>query len=167
MGLSLSLWWRLEMGLGPILERHNAFQWDQFDALDAAAARCVHSLKLMLSTLWWHFVNKQECIPVGYMLESASRGGCLPGPGGGLPGRGVSAWSQGGSAWSGGWCLPGPGGVSAWSQGGLPGPGGGVCQVPGGWCLPGPGGVCLVRGVLASQHALRQAPFPLWTDRHL
>ena len=55
------------------------------------------------------------------MLESASRGGCLPGPGGG------------------GWCLPGPRGVSAWFPGGLPGPGG-VCLVPGG-CLPGPRGV--------------------------
>ena len=34
------------MGLEPILERHNAFQWDQFDAPDAAdaGARCVHSL---------------------------------------------------------------------------------------------------------------------------
>ena len=51
------------------------------------------------------------------MLESASRGGGLPGPG-------VSAWSGGVSAWSGG-------GVSAWSGGwgGLPCPGG-VCLVP-------------------------------------
>ena len=32
------------MGLGPILERHNAFQWDQFDAAaDAAAWRSVCS----------------------------------------------------------------------------------------------------------------------------
>ena len=29
-----SQWWRVGMGLGPILERHNVFQWD----LAAAAA---------------------------------------------------------------------------------------------------------------------------------
>ena len=35
------------MGLGPILERHNAFQWDLATAADAdtaAAARCGYSL---------------------------------------------------------------------------------------------------------------------------
>ena len=37
---ALQFWrlgWRMGMGLGPILERHNAFQWDLAAAVDAAA----------------------------------------------------------------------------------------------------------------------------------
>ena len=66
-----------------------------------------------------------------YMLESASRGGCLPGLGGG----GVCLVPGGVSAWFGG-CLPGPGGLPG--LGGLPG--------QGGWCLPGPGGSAYSQG---------------------
>ena len=134
---------------------------------------------------------KQEYIPVGCVPAARSRpyaGVCFPGGGVCLV-QGGSAWSRGdlpgprGSAWSRGVCLVLGGvclvlgGGSAWSWRGLPGPRGGlpglggstwswgICLVQGGFHLvpgglPGPGG-------LASQHALRQTPSPLWTDTHL
>ena len=92
------------------------------------------------------FNVKQECIPVGCVPAAHWPTVCwrlLPG--------GVSA--------PGGWC--------AWSGGGgggVPGPGG-VCLVLGRGGVPGPGGgVCSPEGGLASQHALRQTPSPLWTE---
>ena len=86
--------------------------------------------------------KKQECIPVG-CVPAARRpyaGVCFPG--------GCLLWEgllRG---------VPGPGGClvlgGVWSQGGVWSWGDGS----------GPGGV-------VSQHALRQTPLPLWTDRRL
>ena len=111
-------------------------------------------MALWATTLLWKLIEparsftvnlaiEQECIPVGCVL-AAHR------PYAGVCFLGGSACSR--------WGLPGPRGVSSCSRGCPPVPGG-VCLVPGGClpglegCLPGPGG-------MASQHALRQTPFP-------
>ena len=87
-------------------------------------------------------ILSQDCIPVGCVPLA-----CCPY----LP----ACTAPGGGSARGGVHASGPGGACLWSRGG-------ACLWSRGGCLP-----LVPEGVGVSQHAMRQTPPPLWTERHL